>query len=143
MPSIDDIFPDKWLKAHHLILADGRRPIIPATIRGAGVEELHNPRTNQKERRLIVEFDGKDKRLILNKTQAEAVADIAGSRDYTKWRGVRVAVQAGIAPNKKETILILTPAPIQTPTPTPAQGDPDPNPAQTPAPTQEDANPFN
>ena len=139
MPSIDDIFPDKWLKACHLIAPDGRRPIVAVTVRGAGVEQLHNPKTNQKEPRLIVEFDGKDKRLILNKTQATAIAEIARTKDYTKWRGARLMVQAGIAPNKMDTILILAP----TPTPTPTQGDPNPGaegktPTPTPTPHQED-----
>lgn len=158
MPSIDDIFPDKWLKASHLIMADGRRPIIPVTVRGAGVEQLHNPKTNQKEPRLVIEFEGKDKRLILNKTQATAIAEITHTKDYTCWRGARLAIQAGIAPNKKDTILILTPASTPTqgdhnPNPNPdpdaggsghkAQDDPDPNPAPTPTQAQEDANPFN
>lgn len=111
MPSIRDIFPDKWLKAAHLILADGRRPILAVTVKGAGVEKLHNPNTKQQEPKLVVEFEAKDKRLICNKTQAEAIAAIAGTEDYTKWRGVKLAIQAGIAPNKKDTILILTPAP--------------------------------
>jgi len=139
MPSIDDIFPDKWLKASHLIAADGRRPIVAVTIRGAGIEKLHNPKTNNKEDRLVVEFEGKDKRLILNKTQAQAIAAIAGTKDYTKWRGARLMVQAGIAPNKMDTILILAP------TPTPTQGDPNPGvnpegktPTPTPTPHQED-----
>jgi hypothetical protein len=118
MPSIRDVFPDKWLKASHLILADGRRPILAVTVRGAGVEKLHNPNTGQKEPRLVIEFDGKDKRLILNKTQAEAIASITGTEDYTQWRGARLAIQAGIAPNKKDTILILAPStPMQTKTP--------------------------
>lgn len=111
MPSIRDIFPDKWLKAAHLILADGRRPILAVTVKGAGVEKLHNPNTKQQEPKLVVEFEAKDKRLVCNKTQAEAIAAIAGTEDYTKWRGVKLAIQAGIAPNKKDTILILTPAP--------------------------------
>ena len=141
MPSIDDIFPDKWLKASHLIAADGRRRIITVTVRGAGVEQLHNPKTNQKEPRLIVEFEGKNKRLILNKTQAQGIAQIAGTKDYTKWRGARLAIQAGIAPNKMDTILILAPTP--TPTPAPTQGDPNTGaegktPTPTPTPHQED-----
>lgn len=112
MPSIRDVFPDKWLKASHLILADGRRPILAVTVKGAGVEKLHNPNTATKEPRLIVEFEAKDKRLICNKTQAEAIAAIAGTEDYTQWRGVKLAIQAGIAPNRKDTILVLSaPAP--------------------------------
>lgn len=124
MPSIDDIFPDKWLKACHLIAPDGRRPIFTVTIRGAGVEKLHNPKTNQKEDCLILEFENRNKRPILNKTQAQAIAAIAGTKDYTRWRGVTIAIQAGIAPNKKDTILILTPAPARTQ----AQADPNLNP---------------
>lgn len=155
MPSIDDIFPDKWLKASHLIMIDSRRPIIPVTVRGAGVEQLHNPKTNQKEPRLVIEFEGKDKRLILNKTQATAIAEIAHTKDYTRWRGVRLAIQAGIAPNKKDTILILSPTPAQgdhNPNPNPdpdtggsgrkAQGDHSPDPNPDPNPIPEDANPF-
>lgn len=138
MPSIDDIFPDKWLKACHLIAPDGRRPIFTVTIRGAGVEKLHNPKTNQKEDCLILEFEGRTKRPILNKTQAQAIAAIACTKDYTKWRGVTIAIQAGIAPNKKDTILILTPAPTRTQ----AQGDPNPNPnPEGHTPTQEDQDP--
>jgi hypothetical protein len=118
MPSIRDIFPDKWLKASHLILPDGRRPILAVVIRGAQVEKLHNPNTGQKEPRLVVEFDGKDKRLICNKTQAEQIAALAKTEDYTQWRGVKLAIQAGTAPNKKDTILILA---AQTPTQAQAQ----------------------
>lgn len=123
MPSIRDVFPDKWLKASHLILADGRRPILAVTVKGAGVEKLHNPNTATKEPRLIVEFEAKDKRLICNKTQAEAIAAIAGTEDYTQWRGVKLAIQAGIAPNRKDTILVLSaPAPkTQTQAQTQAQ----------------------
>lgn len=120
MPSIKDLWPEKWLKAEHLIAASGARPIVGAEIVGAGVEQLYNSRSGKNEPRLIVEFRGKDKRLILNKTQAGQIAEIAGAEDYTKWRGVAIRMQAGTAHNGKPTILILAPA--ATPTNTPTNG---------------------
>lgn len=109
MPSIDDFFPVKWLKAEHIITADGRRPVITVEIAGAGREMLYDKKERENVARLIVEFVGRDKRLILNKTQAEAIAAQAG-KDYTKWRGQRIAIQAGTAHNGKPTIVIMRPS---------------------------------
>lgn len=128
MPSIKDLWPDKWLKAEHLTSASGARPIVSAEIVGAGVENLYNSRSGKTEPRLIVEFRGKDKRLILNKTQAATIAEIARTDNYTAWRGVAIRMQAGIAHNGKPTIQIL--APTMTPTPTNTNGK-----AETMAPT--------
>lgn len=148
MPSIKDLWPEKWLKAEHLIAASGARPIVGAEIVGAGVEQLYNSRSGKNEPRLIVEFRGKDKRLILNKTQAGQIAEIAGAEDYTKWRGVAIRMQAGTAHNGKPTILILAPAatPTNTTIPTNTNGkaetntqDPDPNHDHDPDHNQEEA----
>ena len=101
MPSYRDLWPDKWLKAEHLGKA---RPTV--AIHGVQVEKLHNPKTSKQEPRLIAEFHGKDKRLILNKTQAQALAAITGTDDYTRWAGHQIVLSAGIAPNGKGTITI-------------------------------------
>lgn len=139
MPSIDDFFPSRWLKPQHITLADGRRPVITVEIAAAGPEMVYSQEERGDVPRLTVEFVGRDKRLIVNKTQAEAIAALCG-RDYTQWRGKRIAIQAGTAPSKRPTILIL--APTMTPTPTNTNGkaetmiqantngqdyDPDPN----------------
>ena len=110
MPSIDEFFPIKWLKAEHIITADGRRPVITVEIAGAGREMLYDKDTKQRAPRLVVEFVGRDKRMVLNKTQAEAIANLAG-RQYDRWKGQRIAIQAGTAPNGKQTIVVLPAAP--------------------------------
>jgi hypothetical protein len=101
MPSIRDLWPDRWLNASHL---QSRRPIV--TIEAVTVEPLYNPRTKKHEPKLILSFYGKDRRLPLNKTQAQAIADITGSEDYTDWPGHQIVLSAGIAPNKAATIVI-------------------------------------
>ena len=101
--TISDLFPDRWLRPDDL---NGRSFTI--TIRAVIFEELHNPRTNRKELKAIVDF-GRTKQLPLNKTQAHAIADIAGSETFSDWPGTAVTLKAGLAHNNKETIHI-TPA---------------------------------
>lgn len=101
MPSIKDLWPDKWLRAEDL---QDRKPIV--TIERVTVEDLFNPRSKRTEPRLILSFWGKQKRMPLNKTQAQAVADISGEDDYMLWVGRQVVLSAGIAPNRAATIVI-------------------------------------
>ena len=111
MPSIYDIWPSRWLKARDLGDHTARVYIEAVT-----VEALRNPRTNREEPKLILAFTGKTKCLILNKTQAQSVAALAGSDDYTAWPGHACLLSAGVAPNDQPTIVI-----------TPAQVDPTAN----------------
>lgn len=101
MPSIKDFWPDRWLRPEDL---QGAKPVV--TIEAVTVEELFNPRTKRMEPRLIIGFWKKQKRLPLNKTQAQAIADITGTDDYTLWHGHQVVLSQGIAPNKAATIVI-------------------------------------
>jgi hypothetical protein len=101
MPSLKDLWPDKWLRAEHL---QGKRPTV--AIEAVTVEPLYNPRSKKSEPRLIVAFYGKSLRLVANKTQAHALADICRSEDYTTWVGHRVVLSTGRAPNGADTILI-------------------------------------
>lgn len=101
MPSIKDLWPDKWLKAEHL---QGKKPIV--TIQTVTVEKLFNPRSKQHEPRLILSFYKKELRLPLNKTQAEALAAITGTDDYMLWHGHQCVISAGRAPNGSATIVI-------------------------------------
>lgn len=101
MPSIRELWPDKWLRAEHL---QGKRPTV--AIEAVSVEPLYNPRSKRHEPKLIVSFYGKSLRLVANKTQATALAAICGSDDYTTWPGYRVVLSAGKAPNGADTIVI-------------------------------------
>jgi hypothetical protein len=101
MPSLKDLWPDKWLRAEHL---QGKRPTV--AIDAVTVEELYNPRSKKHEAKLIVQFYGKSLRLVLNKTQAHALASICGTDDYSAWVGHRVVLSTGRAPNGADTISI-------------------------------------
>jgi hypothetical protein len=65
-----------------------------------------------------VSFYKKQLRLVCNKTQAEALATITGTDDYSQWIGHQVVLSEGTAPTGQPTIII---SPI-----------PDPPPAQPP-----------
>lgn len=109
MPSIKDIFPDKWLRPEHL---QGKRPTV--VIEAVTVEQLYNPRAKKHESKLVVAFYGKQLRLVCNKTQAHALTDITGTDDYSTWLGHRVVLSTGRAPNGMDTILI-SPVPDAAP----------------------------
>lgn len=104
MPSIKDLWPDKWLKPETL---QGKRVFV--TIESATVESLYNPRTHRHEPRLILTFWGKTLRMPLNKTQARSVAAITATDDYSEWIGHSAILAATTAPNGSPTITILEP----------------------------------
>lgn len=105
MPSIKDIWPDRWLKPAHI---QGKRPRV--AIEAVTVEPLYNPRTRREEPRLVLSFHAKTLRLVCNKTQAEALATITGTDDYTRWPGHEIVLSVGRAPNGSET-LVISPIP--------------------------------
>lgn len=101
MPSIKEFWPDRWLKPEHL--ADRRARVIIETVT---VEQLFNPRTRHHEPRLIIAFHAKNLRMVLNRTQATALADITQTDDYTRWVGHEIILSRGTAPNGSPTIVI-------------------------------------
>lgn len=103
--NVHDIFPSKWISPEDL---GSRR--FEVTISGAALEDVFNRTTNEKEKRLVLGFTEAKKRLILNKTQAFAIAEIVGSPKTEDWIGKRIALRAGQARNKKATIVVEAPA---------------------------------
>lgn len=101
MPSIKDLFPDRWLKPE---VINGHRPRV--AIEAVTVEPLYNPRSKRHEKKLIVKFHAKELRLPLNKTQATALASICKTDDYSLWMGYEVVLSTGKAPNGSDTIVI-------------------------------------
>jgi len=128
---VDQLFPTKWLHPEAL---NGRA--VTVTIARVTLEQVHNPTTNKDETKPAVAFRGATKLLLLNKTQALAIARILGSGETDDWAGKRVTLAAAVAPNGKQTILVTPVAdpvpdtnPIPGPDPDPnADPDPDPNP---------------
>jgi hypothetical protein len=60
------------------------------------------------EEKITLAFKDKTKRLVLSKTRAKQMAEIAGD-ETDNWPGVVVKLVAGKASNGKATIMILQP----------------------------------
>ena len=77
MPNIDDYYSDgggTFLKA-----ADLNKKRVNVTIAGASLADL------QDGQKVVLEFEGTDKTLPLNKTNARMIKDILGTGDTDKW----------------------------------------------------------
>lgn len=79
-----DAFPSNYLKASDLA---GR--IVPVTISHIKPE----PVGPKREMKLIVYFEGKDKGLVLNKTNCKMIERLAGSDETDDWPGTRIALK--------------------------------------------------
>jgi hypothetical protein len=79
--NISGAFPSNYLKAADL---QGRR--VTVTIAGVKMEDIggdHKP---------VVKFQGKDRGMVLNKTNANMIAEIAGTEETDEWTGVAVVL---------------------------------------------------
>lgn len=79
--NINSAFPSTYLKAADL---QGRR--VAVTIAGVVIEEIGG------EHKPIVKFVGKDRGIVLNKTNAAMIAEIANSAETDDWAGVKVVL---------------------------------------------------
>jgi hypothetical protein len=78
---IDDAFPSKYLKPADL---QGRQ--VKLTICEVGMRQIGN------DNKPVVYFEGKDKGLVLNKTNAVMISEIASSDDTDSWPGVAIMI---------------------------------------------------
>lgn len=83
MANINEAFPSKFLKASDL---QGRT--IAVVIERVEFE----PVGQSREMKPVVYFEGKEKGLVLNKTNSTKIVQIAGSTETDDWHGVRVAI---------------------------------------------------
>jgi len=83
--NIDSAFPSNYLKASDL---GDKQPIV--TIDRIEVE----PIGRDKEIKPVLYFQGKEKGLVLNKTNAKKIAEITGSKDTDDWSGCQVKIYA-------------------------------------------------
>lgn len=81
MPNINDAFPSKYLKAADL---QGREPVV--IIDRVDFE----PVGRSREMKPIVYFRGKEKGIVLNKTNANKIVEISGSAITEEWSGTSV-----------------------------------------------------
>jgi hypothetical protein len=122
MPNVNDIYASPWLRA-----TDLRGQIVPVQISKANAEQVRQ-RDGTTVTKIVLAFVGKQKRLILNKTQALAIAAALG--DQTEdWPGAHIQLREGRAHNGKPTIVVMVanppapqPAPAAAPEPRVEEG---------------------
>lgn len=102
MPSIYDLYE------FYLEPADLKDKAHLVQVQSAKVEEMFNPRSPKKERKVVLRFVNRRKAMILNKTQAASMMELSGTDDFSKWVGQEVVLVADRARNGKDTIRICT-----------------------------------
>lgn len=81
-----EAFPSTYLKKEDI--GDAR---VRVTIDRVVIEDLQNG--DHKERKPVVYFRGKEKGLVLNVGNAQAITEIAGGEDeMDNWSGIQVAL---------------------------------------------------
>lgn len=83
--NIDSAFPSNYLKASDL---GDKSPVV--TIDRVEVE----PIGRDKEIKPVIYFAGKEKGLVLNKTNAKKIAELTGSKDTEDWHGCQIRIYA-------------------------------------------------
>ena len=83
MADIRDAFPSKYLKSNDL----KGRPVV-VTMRAVAYE----PVGNDKEMKPVLYFQGKDKGLVLNKTNTNTIMALTGSPVTEEWDGVAITL---------------------------------------------------
>ena len=56
-------------------------------IAAVDLEDVKDPDSGRSEKKLVMHFAGKDKAMILNRTNCEAMEAICGTDDYGAWIG--------------------------------------------------------
>lgn len=93
--NIDSAFPSAYLKASDLGAA---APVV--TIDRVDVE----PVGRDKEMKPVVYFRGKEKGVVLNKTNSNMIATLTGSRDTDDWIGCQIRLYATTTEFGGETV---------------------------------------
>jgi hypothetical protein len=95
MANIDNAFPSKYLKAADL----GGRDVV-VQIDRVEIE----PVGRQKEIKPVLYFVGKEKGLILNKTNSSKIKGIIGSPETDDWSGCKIKLYATETEFEGETV---------------------------------------
>jgi hypothetical protein len=125
VPNINDVFPTKFLKAHDL---KGKEPVV--TIERVEFE----PVGRSRDMKPVIYFAGKEKGIVLNKTNANKITEIAGSAITEEWAGIKVKLytaEADFGGDTYDVIRIKSPngstrMQRMTPLPPPSKSAPPP-----------------
>lgn len=81
--NVNSAFPSTYIAA-----SDLRGAAVNVTIREVKIEQVGRDRENKP----VVYFEGKQKGMVLNKTNARKIANLVGSMDTEDWVGCQVAI---------------------------------------------------
>jgi hypothetical protein len=98
--TVSELYPPKWVKA-----ADLGGHAVSVKITSVTVESFRLPDGTFRASAVLA-FEGKTKRLILNRTQCKQLAEVAGSERFEDWVGRTVILAPATAQNGKPTIAI-------------------------------------
>jgi hypothetical protein len=119
--NFNDAFPSKYLKASDL---GGRK--LALVIEKVEEEQVGR----EREHKPVAYFQGKQKGLVLNKTNCKKIASIVGSPDMDTWPGAHIGLYETETEMEGETVACIRIAAV------PATGKPAP--APPPPPVAED-----
>lgn len=94
-----DLYGSPFLKG-----TDLQKP-IKLTVSDLEIGEFTDQKTGAEQKRVIMGFAGAKKRLVLNKTQANALIAAYGD-EMGAWPGKQVILAPGTAPNGQPTVLL-------------------------------------
>ena len=80
--NLDDAFPSKYMKASDL----PEDSTVTVTIEKIEMQEIGK----EKQRKPVITFEEMDKAFVCNKTNANSIAKITGSRDTDQWIGKQI-----------------------------------------------------
>ena len=106
-----------YIGACDLMQDDGSYRAVNVTISGTYRREIFNPGSRGVEKKLVASFEKGGKDFIMNSTNQESVAEIAGSEMVHDWVGTRITlyVQKNVPVGKKKVDAIRVKRPIAEP----------------------------
>jgi hypothetical protein len=87
MPSVNDMYPDEWLKARHLVDGDETYTIVKD-----GETTFKDQKTGKDVHQIVLYFEETDLKLGLNKGNAATLAEVLDSGQSEDWIGKKVVV---------------------------------------------------
>ena len=89
MPALNDMYPSKYLKAEDLRGKDGKGwREYQLTVKNVGLEEMGG---ESNEKKWVLHFEKAEKGLVLNRTNAQTLADAYGD-ESDEWLGQKVVL---------------------------------------------------
>jgi hypothetical protein len=75
------------------------------------LEDIFDPISKHDQKKIVLSFEQRKKKMPLNKTQVAALIEITGTDDYSQWVGATITLTPAQASNRKDTITV-TPSKI-------------------------------